>query len=354
MARTPYERLTEEIRQISDLSEDTDWVQAAFATLATNSVKAATSESAVRGVIRQVETTGQSPAQLYGPPQEWVAHKIALWRDKGTQVFLEDTPLSLKEFIGFGLCLGAFYSLLFLLVLALPSDRQADPKIGMLAAPLLLAFLTLGVGALYQRANRRWGFVKALTACALFTLLGSGATAGVFGLLGASSTRYSPWWLLLIAAVLGLLGALAFKHLPEPSPHTAQELVPGDEAAWLSVFIQELRSRGDMTEARAREEAYRVREHLAFSQSSALEEFGDPVTYARSLAGQGKVQPYRNLLRASLSLGACCFWAYSAFAVNDPQALSWKLPILFLLVILLVTEARKSWRAYHKAQKPLA
>lgn len=354
MATNPYERLTEEIAQVSDLPEDTDWVQTAFASLATHFVKATASESAVRGVIRQVAATGQSASELYGPPQEWAAQKIAVWRDKGTQVFVEDTPLSFKEYIGFSLCLAAFYSLLSLLVLVLPSERLGDPKIGMLVAPVLLAFLTVGVGILYQRANKRWGFVKALIACVLFTLLASGATAGIFSLLDATSTRYSSWWFLPIAAALGVLGVLAFKYLPEPSPHRAEELAPGDEDIWLTVFIQELRARGDMTEARAREEAYRVREHLTFSESSALEEFGDPVTYARSLAGQGKVPPYRNFLGTLLSLAACCFWVYSAFAVNDPQALIWKLPLLLLLVILLVAEARKTWRAYRKAQKPLA
>lgn len=354
MASNPYERLTQEIAQVSNRAEDTDWVQTAFVTLATNSVNAATNESAVNGVIRQVAATGQSASELYGPPQEWVAQKIAVWRDKGTQVFVEDTPLSFKEYIGFSLCLAAFYSLLSLLVLVLPSEHLGEPKVGMLVAPVILGFLTVGVGALYQQANKRWGFVRALVACVLFTLLASGVTAGIFRLLDATSTRYSSWWFLPIAAALGVLGALAFRYLPEPSPDWAEELAPGDEDTWLTVFIQELRARGDMTEAGAREEAYRVREHLAFSESSALEEFGDPVTYARSLAGQGKVPPYRKFLGTSFSLAACCFWAYSAFAVNDPQALIWKLPLLLLLVILLVAEARKSWRAYRKAQKPLA
>lgn len=354
MATNPYERLTQEIQQASNRPEDTNWVQTAFATFATHFVKAATSESAVRGVIRQVAATGQSPAELYGSPQEWAAQKIAAWRDKGTQVFVEDIPLSLKEYVGFSLGLGAFYSLLFLLVLALPSDHLGSPKIGMLVAPVLLAFLTLGVGALYQRANKRWGFVKALISCTLFTLLASGATAGIFSLLDATSTRYSSWWFLPMAVTLGTLGALAFKYLPESSRRRAEKLAPDDEDTWVTVFIQELRARGDITEARVREEAYHVREHLAFSNSSALEEFGDPITYARSLAGQGKVPPYRNFLGTLLSLVTCCFWAYSAFAVNDPQALIWKLPLLLLLVILLVTEAGKSWRAYHSAQKPLA
>lgn len=75
MANNPYERLTIAIEEASDNPADVDWVQTAFATLASNYVKAVTSESALQKVIRQITETGESAAELYGSPRTGLQKK---------------------------------------------------------------------------------------------------------------------------------------------------------------------------------------------------------------------------------------------------------------------------------------
>lgn len=355
MATNPYERLTQEIQHASNLPEDTDWVQTAFATLATNSVKAATSESAVRGVIRQVEATGQSPAELYGPPQEWAAHKVALWRDKGTQAFEQtDIEFTARTFATNSFMLASWCAFLLLLVLALPGEGTFEGSRGLFLLPLFLGTGKTLIMTIYSGTKIYFSFPLALIMTALATL--SVAIAIAFSLETSSGgPQYSAWWLLAEGFAFGVLAWGSSKFFLREAPGSHPVDTTGKTSQdWFFSFKHELRHRGDMNETRVQEEIYRVHEYIRDAGESPWEEFGDPVTYARSLAGQRKVPPYRNFLGTLLTLTACCFWAYSAFAVNDPQALTWKLPLLLLLVILLVLEARKNWHTFRQAQKPLA
>ncbi|WP_237204714.1 hypothetical protein [Rothia nasimurium] len=354
MANNPYERLTAAIEEASDNPADKDWVQTAFATLATNGVKAVTSESAINRVIRQIAESGESATELYGSPQEWAAEKITTWREKGTQAFSEDEPWALKEVMVAGLFTGAFFSVLFWVVGILPSDRPSSQPLGFYFLPGALGMLVLAMGLIFQHSRKKLGFTAAVLLTALVILAGSAAIGlGLFASYEVFTQRLPSWTHLVAALGLGVLGTAAGFLLPSPPQVTGldeEEDYQGDET-WLARFKQELRGRGDISDARVREEISRVKEHAYESGSSYLEEFGHPVAYARSLSEQKKVKPYRLYLYSLMMIACLGFWGYGLWATPDSASLSWRLPLFIFVACVLVLELCKNYRTYRQAKK---
>lgn len=353
MANNPYERLTIAIEEASKSPADKDWVQTAFATLATNGVKAVTSESAINRVIRQVAETGESATDLYGSPQEWAAEKINTWREKGTQAFSEDEPWALKEVIVAGFLTGAFFSILFWVVSILPSDRPSSQPLGFYLLPGALGMLFLAQLVTFQRSRKKFGFTAAVFLTALIILAGSAAIGiGLFASYEIFTQRLPSWTHLVAALGFSVLGTAAGFLLPSPPQITGldEEEDYQDDETWLARFKQELRGRGDISDARVREEVSRVKEHTQDSGSSYLEEFGHPVAYARSLSEQKKVKPYRLYLHSLLMLAIFGIWGYGLYTTDDYVSLTWRLPLLVVIVIAGVLETRRHYRAYRQAK----
>lgn len=353
MANNPYEHLTVAIEEASDNPADKDWVQTAFATLATNGVKAVTSESAINSVIRQVAESGESATNLYGNPQEWAAEKITTWREKGTQAFSEDEPWALKEVIVAGFLTGAFFSILFWVVSVLPSDRPSSQPLGFYLLPGALGMLFLAQLVTFQHSRKKFGFTAAVLLTALVILAGSVAIGlGLFASYEVFTQRFPSGAHLVAALGLGVLGTAAGFLLPSPPQVTGldEEEDYQDDETWLARFKQELRGRGDISDARVREEVSRVKEHARESGSSYLEEFGHPVVYARSLSEQKKVRPYRLYLHSLLMLAIFGLWGYGLYTTDDYASLTWRLPLLVVIVIGGVLETRRHYRAYRQAK----
>lgn len=354
MANNPYEHLTVAIEEASNNPADKDWVQTAFATLATNGVKAVTSESAINSVIRQVAESGESATNLYGNPQEWAAEKITTWREKGTQAFSEDEPWALKEVMVAGFFTGAFFSILFWVVSVLPSDRPSSQPLGFYLLPGALGMLFLAQLVTFQHSRKKFGFTAAVLLTVLVILAGSAAIGlGLFASYEVFTQRLPHWAHLVAALGLGVLGTAAGFLLPSPPQVTGldEEEDYQDDETWLARFKQELRGRGDISDARVREEISRVKEHAYESGSSYLEEFGHPVAYARSLSEQKKVRPYRLYLYSLMMIACLGFWGYGLWATPDSASLSWRLPLFIFVACVFVLELCKNYRAYRQAKK---
>lgn len=353
MANNPYERLTIAIEEASDNPADKDWVQTAFATLATNGVKAVTSESAINGVIRQVAETGQSTTDLYGTPEEWAAEKITTWREKGTQAFSEDEPLTLRTGIIAGFFGSAAFSLFFWVVSVLPSDRPSSQPVAFYLLPAFLGFAVMFSTALFQRLRSKLGFTSGVAVSALIVLvLACGVAFLLFWSYEVVTATFPAWFHLPVAAGSALLGGLAALVLPKGSTHVMEGTDNYSQPeTWLARFKQELWKRGDISDARVREEVSRVKEHARESGSSYLEEFGHPVAYARSLSEQKKVKPYRLYLYSLMMIACLGFWGYGLWATPDSASLSWRLPLFIFVACVLVLELCKNYRTYRQAKK---
>ena len=352
MANNPYERLTVAIEEASDNPADKDWVQTAFVTLATNDVKAVTSESAINGVIRQVAETGQRATDLYGTPEEWAAEKITTWREKGTQAFSEDEPWALKEVMVAGFLTGAFFSILFWVVSVLPSDRPSSQPVAFYLLPAFLGFAVMFSAALFQRLRSKLGFTSGVAVSALIVLvLACGIAFLLFWSYEVVTATFPAWFHLPVAAGSALLGGLAALALPKGSTHVMEGTDNYSQPeTWLTRFKQELWKRGDISDARVREEVSRVKEHARESGSSYLEEFGHPVAYARSLSEQKKVKPYRLYLYSLMMIACLGFWGYGLWATPDSASLSWRLPLFIFVACVLVLELCKNYRTYRQAK----
>lgn len=351
MANNPYERLTIAIEEASDNPADKDWVQTAFATLATNGVKAATSESAINRVIRQVAESRESATELYGNPEGWAYSKIAGWKEKGTQAFEESEPLNLKTVITYGLTAGGIFSIFFMLVYALPSNRPDTAHLGLLPGIILLGLAIPSSQYTFQRSQRRFGFVAAIGLTGLVIGAIACCLALLFAWFSENTGRYSVWWMLPVAGASSFaLAYLAHRLLPEPNYAHASSVDFSDNVEWKDAFVQALRARGDISDNRVKEEISRVQEYTQNTGSNYLEEFGHPVAYARSLSEQKKVKPYRLYLHSLLMLAIFGIWGYGLYTTDDYASLTWRLPLLVVIVIGGVLETRRHYRAYRQTK----
>ncbi|WP_237224665.1 hypothetical protein [Rothia nasisuis] len=354
MANNPYERLTIAIEEASDNPADVDWVQTAFATLASNYVKAVTSESALQKVIRQITETGESAAELYGSPQDWATEKITSWREKGTQAFATDEPLTLRAGTISGFFVGAIFSLLFWLMNLLPSDSPSDQPLGFYLLPVVLGFAVIIPPVIFRLVRAKAGFTAgALVTALIVLLLACGIGFSLFWSYEVVTATFPAWFHVVVATGSALLGSLATVLLPKrlaPSQEDTDNY--SEPATWLERFTQELWNRGDISDARVREEVSRVKEHVAEGGGSYLEEFGHPATYARSLSHQKVVKPYRLYLYSLLMIFCIGYWGYGVFTTQDTASQSWRLPLLIVVFCAWALELCKNYRAYRQTKTP--
>lgn len=162
-----------------------------------------------------------------------------------------------------------------------------------------------------------------------------------------------------LLAVLSTLGMLAlivlfYKLVPEPANRQGESNHnPSDQHAWLRTFRTELNKRNDMTDARVRDEVALVLAHSRETRTIFDEEFGHPVTYARSLAGQSSVKPYRLMLYAFFMVSVGIYWFYSALTAGD-GSVWWRVPLGLVVLIILALEAKASWATYRSSRQASA
>lgn len=346
---TTFEQLQEEALSRGFSQQELTWLEEAYAGLLTGHVKETTALSAVRKALRARSASGQSLQELYGEAPYWCQVRINDWASRGTQAFTDSKPNSLPENLAAISLTTAIFSVGFLIVALLGRGLAATLPLSAFLAPPLLALGCIITHAVYQQAKIRWGFAASCFITFLVIAVFSGTCAGLFYLF-QDSPRISAWWILALAALGLALMTLAFRW---DRPQTPAPILPAPQEteAWLEIFRQQLNQRPDIGGARVREEVDRVREHLALSGNSAQDEFGHPALYARSLAGQKKVAPYRTWLYSLITLGIVCYWAYGAFS-NPEEGGWWRIPAIILLLALHIRTLRKDFRLYRTAKNP--
>lgn len=346
---TPIERLRTEAQEQGSTQQDLAWLENAYAGLITGSVKNATAESAVRSALRLQASTGESLHALHGDAREWARLKIAGWKQAGTaNAFHSSMLASPVEVAATVLISVAIFAPLLLLSQILTQGFLPELRAAALFAPPVLALGSVLVGVVYNRSKVRWGFAPAVGVSALATALFAGCAAGLSSLL-QGSPRISAWWLLAEAAVALVLLVILFRFDDARGTAPADiEPTPEGTEAWVSALRQELNKRNDISDARIREEVERVKEHLAQTGTSAVDEFGHPASYATMLSGQKKVFPYRELLYQFVLLVAGAYWLYLGLTAQDGSSW-WRVPLAALLIIFSVVLARRHYRSYRQA-----
>lgn len=351
MTESPFDRISQNLLEVSNRPEDLDWVQIAFGMLLKENVRPSRAESAINGCIRAIADTGESAHQLFGDPSEWVFQKTANWRQKGTQAFELNEPMNwwwscLLSFFG-----AAKTSVLFWLYCLLSHETTSSNMV----------IFSLGIGLMlgliyyvYAQVVPRRGFAWAIAAGGATTVGLSFSLAFALEQAQHLSRPVPIWWHLVAALGMLALIVLFYKLVPEPANRQGESNHnPSDQHAWLRTFRTELNKRNDMTDARVRDEVALVLAHSRETGTTFDEEFGHPVTYARSLAGQSSVKPYRLMLYAFFMVAAGIYWFYSALTAGD-GSVWWRVPLGLFVLIILTLEAKASWATYRSSRQASA
>lgn len=150
--------------------------------------------------------------------------------------------------------------------------------------PAALGLISVCVQFSFQHVNVKYGFVKATLASIAVLGVGSGLTATIlFTLYELVDASLAPYWFLILTVALALTCYLYSQYLPQTASDT-DYYDPTDVSAWEKFLVQEMRVRQEFTEAQIQEHLMQTREHLRDSGRYPDQEYGDPRTYARSLA----------------------------------------------------------------------
>lgn len=351
MTESPFDRISQSLAEVSNRPEDLNWVQIAFGMLLKEDVRPSRAESAIKGCIRAIADTGESAHQLFGDPSEWVFQKTASWRQKGTQAFEPNEPMNwwwccLLSFLG-----AAKASALSWLYFLLSHETTSSNMV----------LLSLGVGLMlgliyyvYAQVVPRRGFAWAIAAGGATTVGLSFSIAFALEQAQHLSRPVPIWWHLVAALGMLALIVLFYKLVPEPADRREESNYdPSDQQAWIRTFRTELNKRKDMSDSRVRDEVALVVTHSRESGTTFDEEFGHPATYARSLAGQSSVKPYRLMLYAFLMVIVGSYWFYAALTAEDGSAW-WRVPLGLFVLVVLALEAKASWATYRKSRQASA
>ncbi|MDO4898198.1 MAG: hypothetical protein Q3965_02715 [Rothia sp. (in: high G+C Gram-positive bacteria)] len=353
MSSNLFENLTFHLEENElDTEANKDWILLAVGTLIQNQVRDSRTESVLRKAIRQAAEAGQSLEDFHGGAEEFAHQTIAGWKEKGSNAFDEEKPVSARSAWVIAPLVTAKICLLFLLVFLLNGELGQSKGLGAFLLPLVLGILGTGTIYVYQRSQLRWGFGAAIGCVAVYAIASASLTAGGLYLLAEHSTwRYSSWWMaaeLLLALGLGSFFGWRLMRQVEKE-EKADTYNSADQDAWLELFARQLRLRPDMSEARIREEIARVKEHCAASGQSYDYEFGHPVAYAHSLAGQRKVKPLRAYQKAILSLAGVLLYAYIILTSGNLATYWWALPLGAFLIVLGIRDIKRKRQDYHSA-----
>lgn len=349
---TPFDRITHAMAETSSRPEDLEWAHTAYGYLINGDVKPATAESAVLKVVREIEAGEKSAQDIHGDAILWAHRKIRAWVSQNTEAFTGQKLLSFRQTLSTGFFFGAGVSVLFWLIGLLPSDRGPSPQaLGFFLLPLFLGFGVLILPACYARGLRQFGFRGAVLASGLVFI---GLSFGIAGILTGFETltdqTYPAWTHLPAAALFALCGAICVAILPDSLPREPKPVDLQNDRAWAKLCAQTLRTRGDISDPRIREELSRVQEHCAATGARAIDEFGHPVAYAFSLSGQKLVKPHRLYLYSLLMVALTAHQGYWLVTTDDTSSLLWRVPLLALVSVVWALELRKNYRAYRQVK----
>ncbi|MBD8061290.1 hypothetical protein [Oceanitalea stevensii] len=324
--------------------DDVEWARTAAARLVLEDVRPDLARRALTAAREQVAATGESPADLFGEPVEWVREQ----REDGEPVTEPPRATPARELAMASLLGAAWIAVLILVVSLLQREWRQTYTWPLLLAPLLLATAGQLVRAVYERVGRARSQRAAVVAAGLVLVPAAVVLALFFlGTRDAVVVEASSLWLLVSAAVHVALCVLLARLWPAPAPRTAVA-EPGD-AAWFAELGATLRQRGDMTDRRVEQILAETRAHAQDAGTPVAAEFGPAAEYAARFPADEPVAARRRA------------WFFSALSVVPAALLvgytleegwRWGSPHLSALLWLLLAggTAVASWRQVLRAR----
>ncbi|WP_454083677.1 hypothetical protein [Georgenia sp. Marseille-Q6866] len=259
--------------------DDVEWARTAAARLVLEDVRPDLARRGLTAAREQVAATGESPADLFGDPVEWVREQREAWREDGEAVTDPPRATPARELAMVSLLGAAWIAVLILVVSLVQREWRQTYTWPLLLAPLLLATVGQLVSAVYERVGRARSQRAAVVAAGLVLVPAAVVLALFFlGTKDAVVVEASSLWLLVSAAVHVALCVLLARLWPAPVPRTAVA-EPGD-AGWLAELGATLRQRGDMTDRRVEQILAETRAHAEDAGAPVAAEFGPAAEYA--------------------------------------------------------------------------
>lgn len=313
------ERLESEVRGQGHPEADLAWARDAYFRLVLSRVKSSPAQGEVRRAAAEARDSGVSLEQAHGPSGTWAESVARGWVTAAPERFAgAESPAepswSPRSAVWAIPALATGLSLAFSLMGLIPGWDLETLTLGWILLPGLLAVPVVAVHAVYHSALVRWGNTLAVAAAVVATVA---LAVAIAWLVTQTVTAPLPtgvaWdWLALAGyLLLAVAGWLVARQLPGSGVRTDAGLrirvhpagSPVDDEAWEQQFRAALYLRGGRRDREVERAAQEALGHARDSGHPAVEEFGSPWDYARTLTEDPVVRPRRaTVFYAALSL----------------------------------------------------
>lgn len=287
MSRTgrPEGPLTPVLRaylEVRGRTEDQAWAEQVVGTLVLDEV----SPRAIRGELEQalplVRESGEGPAALYGPGQEWARARVADRAEQGLPTVDSSPDARWRDIPVVGSVTACLVSLMVMVVWLVRDGLTVELTWGLLLMPLLAGMgVTAAIATWETVLTRRPLWVAAGAALGVSAALVAALVWLLLGTRDAVLASVSTFSLALLAVGYALLAGLLERVLPQAPVRPAPPL---EDEAWARQLAGTLRLRLDLAEDRVTEIVREARTHAEQSGSSLAQEFGTPASYASRFA----------------------------------------------------------------------
>ncbi|MGM7666889.1 hypothetical protein [Microbacterium sp. A93] len=354
------DRLESDVRDQGHTGADLQWAREAYFRLLLSRVKSSPAQGEVRRAAASAREDGRPVEQFHGPAGAWAETVARGWVSTAPERFAGSTgpaepAWNLRSAVWGIPALAAAFSVVFALVGLIPGGGPGQVTLGWVLLPGMLAVPVVMVHAVYHVTLGRFGNARAVAAAVGATVASALAIAwALTQALEVPLPSGAAWeWLAVAGYAAVAVGAWQLAKRVSasgagPGPDTPIRVheagSPVDDPAWerqfrAALFLRGVRGDRDVDRA--------VQEALTHAQASgrlAVEEFGSPWDYARTLAEDPVVGPRRTtLFHAGLTL----LWAgLSVSYLLDPSSdITW-VDVLFraaMVVLLLTATAFRAW-----------
>ncbi|WMY78924.1 hypothetical protein [Citricoccus sp. I39-566] len=357
------DRLEADVLEQGHPADDLRWARDGYFRLLLSRVKSSPAQGEVRRAAARAREAGLTLEQAHGPSGAWAESVARAWVSTAPERFAAaggpaEPAWSPRSALWGIPALAAALSVAFALVGLIPGWGPERPTLGWVLLPGLLAVPVVMVHAVYHATLGRFGNTRAVVTAVVSTV--AMATAIAWAVMGALDVPLPPGvaWAWIALAGYAALAVVAWKVAqrvpgssagPDPGVHVRvhEAHEPVDDHAWERQFRTALFQRGvrrDRDVERAVQEALG---HAEASDRPAVEEFGSPWDYARTLTEDPVVRTRRStVFHGVLTL----LWAaLSADALLDPEAeTTWVEVVLRGTVVALLAVATalraREWR----------
>lgn len=351
------DRLEADMEDRGHAATDQEWAREAYFRLLLCQVKSSAAQSQVRLAAAEARSARAELAAQHGPAARWAQGRAQQWLTEAPGRFVDRPDVedgwTWRSALWGIPALAVMFGVVFALVSLLPGSAEGQDTVAWVLLPGLLAIPVVGAGVVYRHVLAAHGHLRAVLTAGLAVLVSIPViTWLVMDALRVSLPPQLPWsWLALLGYVLLAVGCWQVsRRIPgsgaDEGPSGPVDVMsasePVDDRIWFSRFRAALHERGSLTDREVRRSIEEAREHVGASGGAAVEEFGSPWEYARSLTHDPRVAPRR----ATLGYGALAlFWFVMAgqHVVSGDEGDAWTRLALGLLVTVICVASARQW-----------